>query len=246
MRFWIDRACLQNQQFLITGSLYHHICRVSKIKKGETFELFCEGSQKYKVFLSSVSAKQALAQVIKAYPVPPLKKPYLKLAISLPKLSKLESLLESAVQLGLKEIQPFVSDFSFLKKSSQLKPERYQRWQKIIDSHKALTARTEDLKIQPLKPLADLLFSKEDQILIAYENSKNSLKKILAQKSPKKPAPLNVWLFIGSEGGFSKSELENLKKIHPWAKDFSLGDQILKVETAGLVALSLLKYHYHL
>ena len=243
MRFWIDRACLQKDQFVIRGSLYHHICRVLKIKKGEAFELFCEGFQKYEVFLKSVSASQAVAQVLKAYPVPALKKPYLKLAVSLPKFSKFESLLENAVQLGVKEIQPFLSDFSFLKKISQLKPERYQRWKKIIESHKALTARTEDLKIQPLKPLSDLLFSKEDQILIAYENSKNFLKKILAQKA--KP-PLNVWLFIGSEGGFSKSELENFKKTHPWAKDFSLGEQILKVEIAGLFALNLLKYHYHL
>ena len=97
MRFWIDRACLEKDQFLIKDSLYHHICRVAKIKKGEAFELLCEGLQKYEVALSSVSSSKAKAKVLKTHPVPALKKPYLHLALSLPRLSKFESLIESAL-----------------------------------------------------------------------------------------------------------------------------------------------------
>ena len=114
-RFWIDRFSQTKETFIIKGPLYHHICRVCKIKKGEIFELFCEGQQKYQVTLSSISGSKAIAQIVKSFTVPALKKPYLYLAVSLPKLSKMDFLIEKSVELGVKKIYPFISHFSFLK-----------------------------------------------------------------------------------------------------------------------------------
>ena len=49
-----------------------------------------------------------------------------------------------------------------------------------------------------------------------------------------------IWVFIGSEGGFSPNEVSIFKSyhIHP----VTLGEQILKVETACLTVLGVLKY----
>ena len=241
MRFWIDRACLQGDQFLIKDSLYHHVCRVAKIKKGESFELFCEGSQKYQVVLSFVSSSKALADIVKTHSVPPLKKPYLRLALSLPRLSKMEKLIEMAATLGVKEIQPFVSEFSFFKDSSKLSLSRQKRWNKIVDHSLALSGRTESLNIQPLIPLSDIRVPKEDLALVAYEGDSSRLKEILKRSE----SPSFVWLFVGSEGGFSLEEIEKLTR-RSQALCFTMGEQILKVETACLFGLSVLKYHYHL
>ena len=243
MRFWIDRACLKGSQFLIKDSLFHHICHVAKIKKGETFELFCEGLQKYEVLLSSVSSSKATAEILKVQPVPPLKRPYLHLAFSLPRISKVPALIEKAVELGVKQIQPFTSDFSFFKDSSKLTSSRKERWDKIVDHSMALSGRTERLKIQPLISLFDIQIPKEDLALIAYEGDTKAfgLKEIL--KNHKKPS--SVWMFIGSEGGFSLEEIEKFSR-KSGAFCFTMGEQILKMETACLFALTVLKYHYHL
>ena len=243
MRFWIDRACLQGSQFFIKGSLYHHICRVAKIKKGQSFELFCEGLQKYEVVLSSTSSSRATADIIKAQPVPPLKKPYLCLALSLPRLSKMPALIEMAVELGVKEIQPFSSEFSFFKESSKLTVSRKKRWSKIADHSRALSGRTELLNIRPLVSLFDIQIPKGALALIAYEGTLKSphLKEILDQHK----TPSFVWLFVGSEGGFSFEEIEKFIYKNK-AVCFTIGEQILKVETACQFGLSVLKYHYHL
>ena len=243
MRFWIDRGCLQKNSFVIKGDLYRHICHVCKIQKGEGFYLFCEGLQKYEVFLESVSKNQAVAGILKAYPVPPLKKPYLNLAVSLPRLSSFECLIEHSVQLGVKRIQPFLSEFSFFKKKSELKPSRKKRWERIIHQNLALTGRTQKLLIQDLLPLSQICPSSSDQVFIAYESAQKSLKKTLS--ASKKQAG-ELWLFLGSEGGFSLRELENFQKNCPQAALFSMGEQILKVETAGLFGLCLLKHYYDL
>ena len=243
MRFWIDKAGLQGSQFLIKGSLYHHICRVAKIKKGEVFELFCEGLQKYQVVLSSVSSSMAKADILRAYPVPPLKKPYLHLALSLPRLSKMSALLQAVVELGVKEVQPFTSEFSFFKESAKLTARRQERWKKIVSHSLALTGRTEPLNIQPLIPLSKIQIPKGALALMAYEGKTNSV--TLKEALQKNNQPSSVWLFIGSEGGFSLAEVEDFIQNNP-AFCFTMGEQILKVETACLFGLSVLKYHYHL
>ena len=244
MRFWIDRVCLQDSRFLIKDSLYHHICHVAKIRKGETFELFCEGLQKYQVILSSVSSSRAFADIVRSYPVPPLKKPYLRLALSLPRLSKMEFLIEKAVELGVKEIQPFISEFSFFKESSKLGLSRQKRWNKIVAHSMALSGRTEPLRIQPLVSLSEIRVPEKDLALIAYEGKvlTKNLKEILNNQLSQ---PSSVWLFVGSEGGFSLKEIENfLQKSKAFC--FTMGEQILRVESACLFGLSALRYHYHL
>jgi 16S rRNA (uracil1498-N3)-methyltransferase len=53
-------------------------------------------------------------------------------------------------------------------------------------------------------------------------------------------AAQNIWIFIGSEGGFSQNEVELFKShgLNP----LSFGSQILRVETACLAAVSVIKY----
>ena len=242
MRFWIDRSSLKKDTFLIEGDLHHHICRVSGIKKGESFELFCEGLQKYKVCLIETSSKKAKAKIQEIFEVPALKKPYLNLACSLPRLNKLDKVIEKAVELGVKKFQPFVSDLSYFKSVEKIPEKRRLRWQKITEQALALSGRSEGLEILPPLLLEDIKLPKKDLCLLAYEGEKSSsLKNILKDN----PSPSDIWLFIGSEGGFSKKEVDQFC-LNNQVKSVSFGDQILRVETACLFGLSLLKYHYHL
>ncbi len=188
-----------------------------------------------------MSSSKALAQVLEAEPVPPLKKPYLHLALSLPRLSKIDSLIEKFVELGVKEFHPFTSAFSFFKKASSLSSARSRRWKKIVEQSLAVSGRTEPLLIHPCLPLEDIAVPREGLALMAYEGEAPSLLKWL-DSSKKPPA---VWLFIGSEGGFSQKEAEEFS-LRENGFVFSMGDQILKVETACLFGLSALKFYYHL
>jgi 16S rRNA (uracil1498-N3)-methyltransferase len=53
----------------------------------------------------------------------------------------------------------------------------------------------------------------------------------------------NIWVFVGSEGGFSDQEVEFFKENG--LKSSSLGDQVLRVETACLALVSILKYEFN-
>ena len=240
-RFWIDRSCLKDKEFIIKDSLYHHICHVCKIKKGEPFELLCEGLQKYKVILTNLSKNKAKAKIIDTKPVPALRQPYLNLALSAPRFSTMDFLIEKAVELGIKSFQPFLSEFSFIKKASKLSFGREKRWKKIVEQSLSQSGRTEAFVLHPLRQLKDISIPREDLAFMAYEGEKGETLPDLIQKKQKAKA---IWLFIGSEGGFSSQEAEDFSKKEN-AFICSLGDQILKVDTACLFGLSILKYHYH-
>ncbi len=259
-RFWIDRSCLQGEEIILKGSLFHHICRVSQIKQGEPFELFAEGLQKYTVILTSISHSRAFAKVVKIHPVPALPKPYIHLALSLPRFSKLDVIIEKAVELGVKEFHPFISSFSFINRASKFPAAKEKRLQKIIENSLALSGRTEEFKIHPICNFEDIKIPKNHLPFMAYEDrevsflketdssgklqsSSNGIKQVLSFLEKEGDDPEEVWLFIGSEGGFTLEEAKHFSQAGGYV--VSLGEQILRVETACLLGLSILKYHYH-
>ncbi len=259
-RFWIDRSCFQEEKIILKGSLFHHICRVSQIQKGEPFELFAEGLQKYTVVLTSVSHSRAFAKIVETHPVPSLAKPSIHLALSIPRFSKLDFILEKSVELGVKELHPFVSSLSFINKASQFPLAKKKRLQKIVESSLALSGRTEKLEIHPVCNLEDIQIPKNHRAFMAYEGGEGDslaetkaskkgnsfgvgIKQVLSFLEKQKDSSEEVWLFIGSEGGFTLEEAKRFFQSGGFV--VSLGEQILRVETACLLGLSILKYNYH-
>ena len=210
-RFWVDRRFLQGTHFILQGDLYRHITRVCRIKKGESFELLAEGVQKYQVQLVSTQSSKGLAHIEKTYRVPPLPKPEIHLALSLPRLKTADAVLERSVELGVKAFHPFVSEFSFFKSTLVFSEKKYKRWKSIVEAACAQSLRTEPLDIHPLTEFKRLLFPKGAEAWMAYEGL-NKAPYFNGQEPGKPFLPSQVWLFVGSEGGFSPTEAEFFSK----------------------------------
>ena len=147
------------------------------------------------------------------------------------------------MELGVKEFHPFISTFSFFKKTSQLSIKRETRWGKITEQSLALSGRTETMTLHPLQLLQEIKVPKQDLAFMAYEGKNQGIS--LTQLIKKNIKANAVWLFIGSEGGFSSKEAKEFASREN-AFVFTMEEQILRVETACLLGLSILKYHYHL
>lgn len=93
--------------------------------------------------------------------------------------------------------------------------------------------------VKDLKEVCNLL-SEYDIVLVAYEEERiNSLKKELRKiENPKEN--LKIAVVIGPEGGLEKQEVEELEKMG--AKVVTLGNRILRTETAPIVITSNIIY----
>ena len=82
------------------------------------------------------------------------------------------------------------------------------------------------------------MFTGFDLVLFAYENETESLKKTLQ----KCMADKKIAVVIGAEGGFEVIEAARIVSAGEFVKSVSLGERILRAETASLFLLSVLMY----
>lgn len=242
-RFWYPDQLAVQQTVELSGELFHHICEVCRFQVGDRFELLSPSQEAHLVELVSVGKKSAQARSLEARNLPQLARPWIHLCLSIPKFATLEGVLEKAVELGVHQVTPFFSDYSFVRTEQKITAEKLKRWQKIIVSACQQSGRGPLLYLNAPKPLKTLFDSFNPGAgirgLFAYEGQAGlSLSQRLKQLQIEKPQ--EIWVFVGSEGGFSRFEVESFKQrgLEP----VSMGEQILRVETACVALVSVIKY----
>src|SRR5690606_15378735 len=116
----------------IEGDLAHHLRDVCRLEEGREVELLSGDGKARRVRLESVSKREVVCRVLSFRELAPLPKPHIHLFVSIPQLPKLDWILEKSVELGAHTVTPFVSDFSFLRKESEISESRRSRWEKIV------------------------------------------------------------------------------------------------------------------
>jgi 16S rRNA (uracil1498-N3)-methyltransferase len=249
-RYWIEKKFITDTSAQIEGELFHHIFDVCREEVGSRFELITAEGQAAFVIVKTLSKKMAHAEILEFRKIEALKYPHLHLVLSIPRFNVFDAVIEKAVELGAHTIHPVLSDFSFIKNATSLPMQKHQRWDKIIRSATQQCGRGELMQISPLKSLKHFLHEMNPQqlkmCLFAYEGvPAKELKAELAQMQMHlKNGAKDIWFFIGSEGGFSTEEVNNFK--HLGISALSLGAQVLRVETACMAMISVLKYEFGL
>jgi 16S rRNA (uracil1498-N3)-methyltransferase len=141
----------------------------------------------------------------------------------------LELIVQKATELGVTSIVPLVTDRCQVRELRKV-----DRLQAIIKEACEQSERSFLPELAPVLSLKDLLKKPPQGLLLAgdprdYDASLSSLKK---------KGDLN--LIIGPEGGLNAEELEAIREAG--GKIFQLGTEILRMETAALAALSVLRY----
>ena len=159
----------------------------------------------------------------------------------LPKQDKMELIVQKAVELGAAQVIPVSTRRSVVKLDAKKAAKKTERWQEIARSAAKQAGRGYIPKVTPVMSYRDALeYAKElDVLLIPYElergmdETKSVIESIRSGQS--------VAVFIGPEGGLEREEVE--QALEHGAKAITLGRRILRTETAGLAALSILMFH---
>lgn len=246
-RYFIESPLIQDEKVSLRDELFHHIVDVCRNGLNSKFELITEDGSAHFGEIVSLTKKEALFEIKETRKAPTPQKPYIHLILSIPKIPTFETIIEKSVELGVTSIHLAYSDFSFFKKNQAFPSGKSDRWKKIVISATQQSGRGNLMQIQQPKPLKTCLeFIKQTPnslSVFAYEGSCDVRLKDYV-KSLGKNNIENVWIIVGSEGGFSDQEVLDLK-----SESFipvTLGNQILRVETACLALVSVLKYELDL
>jgi 16S rRNA (uracil1498-N3)-methyltransferase len=250
-RYWIPKAAIDGDRVRLTGDVLHHVRDVCRMHKGSKFEVIVEGGagsgtergQAHLVEIISENKAESVAVILETRIIPALPEPHVHLALSIPRFPVFEAVIEKSVELGVKSIHPFYSEFSFIRTKSDVFEKKKSRFEKIIQSATQQSGRGELMTIENPLSMADLLsdFNRLERAagLFAYEGpgvltAKEGVGQVAAG------SPKEVWVFVGSEGGFSEREVGIFQE--QGLKPVTLGPQVLRVETACVALVSIIKY----
>ncbi|MBC7421701.1 MAG: 16S rRNA (uracil(1498)-N(3))-methyltransferase [Bdellovibrio sp.] len=254
-RYWIDQSQIQmsasgENQVVFKDELFHHIFDVCRQEVGHHFEVLTNDSKAYLVEVTAKEKKQARAKILEERIIEKLPRPHIHLALSIPRYAVMDSVIERAVEMGVSSILPFYSDFSFIRKASNLPDGKQERWQKIVISASQQSGRGELMKIyEPVDwstALQQINPCDSRWCLFAYEGESvlNVNEHLKAKRKLIQTTPEDLWIIVGSEGGFSPAEVTQMQQLG--LDPVTLGSQILRVETACLTLVSILKYEFEL
>lgn len=238
--FFVDSRNRVNNLITINDNEnYRHIARALRARVGENLLLIDEAQIQYETRIVEINSNEIICEIEKSY----LSKRDLDFDLYLAQ-SPLRSdaqltIMEKATELGVRGVYPVITDNCALNKSVLEK--KRGKWQKVMYEASKQCERAKVPTCFDLTTLDEVLSKDFDKIMILAERSTEiSFKKYLRQNSIKKGEKLLV--VIGPEGGFSQKEFDYFRtKELPL---ISLGDLILKAETAVIVTLGDIVYEY--
>jgi 16S rRNA (uracil1498-N3)-methyltransferase len=155
----------------------------------------------------------------------------------------MDLIAQKCTELGISKITPIITDRVVVKGNETSEFKKVDRWNRIaLEACKQSKRSIIPTINQPIdfEPLLEELGS-YDLVVVPYENQENQGIKYVKSKVANKKIE-NVAIIIGPEGGFEENEIEALKDIGSYI--VTLGPRILRTETAGFTALSLIMYEF--
>lgn len=228
-RFFVEQ--IRRGTAEITGSDAEHLVRVLRVESGQRYEL----SDNKNVYLAEVeSARKGLVsfQVIEE-----IEKKNIPIAVTLSaalfKFDHFEWMIEKATELGVSVIRPFES-VRTERGLMQASVKRSARWERIAIEASQQSRRDHLPVIESAAPFAKILQSETAVRLFLDEQP--GARPLLACLPDKLNNQGPVELLVGPEGGWTEEEHDSA--IAKGWQGCSLGNTVLRAETAAIAAIS--------
>ncbi len=237
-QFFVAPEQIQGSEVTITGSDVNHIRNVLRMKIGEKVRISDNEGQDFYCEVAQIGSEEiSLAILAQAEDTEPSLK--ITLFQGLPKGDKMEQVIQKAVELGVTEIIPVAMKNCVVKLDEKRAKAKQARWQAIAQSAAKQSKRSLIPTVGEVMRFADAVAyaKKLDVRILPYENQRGlaHTREVFGRIEK----GTSVGIFIGPEGGYDSAEIALAKDDMEMV---SLGNRILRTETAGLCALSMLLY----
>lgn len=238
-KFFVKRNNIIKDKVIIEGDDVQHISKVLRLRKDDIIQV-CDGHlNEYICSIQEINKNNVVCLVKEKFKNENESDVSITLFQGLPKAQKMELIIQKGVEIGIKEFIPVITERVVVKTEGKDLKNKLERWNRIAyeaskQSNRGIVPEVKD--IIDFKDALELL-KEFDAVFVPYEKERSmGFKKALKDKKDIK----NVAVVIGPEGGFSEEEVKIFEE-----NGFvlvTLGPRILRTETAGLVASTIILY----
>ena len=240
-QFFVQPEQIQGKTIRITGSDVNHIKNVLRMKPGEEISVSngVDGKE-YRCGIESLGEYEILCTLrfIKEEGLELPSRIYLFQC--LPKSDKMELVIQKAVELGACAVIPVAAKRCVMKLDAKKEKNKLARWQQIAEAAAKQSRRRIIPEVTHVMSMKEAFsFAADmDVKLFPYELAEGMEQTRRLVDGVK--AGQSIAVFIGPEGGFEDSEVEEAQKAG--FTPITLGKRILRTETAGFTVLAWLMY----
>lgn len=232
--YYYDGELELGSEILFEGEEFHHMTNVMRARNGEKIILFNGNGIFYHAEINELAKKYAKIKVLSEEKSQNEPKMHLTVFQALAKGDKLSLIMQKITELGASELAIFDSEFCDVKANTT----RVDRLETIAISAAKQCKRASITKQSGVYKLSEVekMIPDFDAFYVAYENEDGF--SLAGDLIKNKQNLKNIALMIGAEGGFSEKEIEMLKAAG--AKIVSMGNRILRTETAAIAGTALI------
>lgn len=230
-RFYCNLPLATGAIINLPEAVARHV-QVLRMAVNDSIIVFNGGGGQYNARLVSIEKKQVQAELHLFDPLEVEPAYGITLAQALPEGTKMDWIVEKAVELGAAAIQPLAASRSVVRLSAERAAKKMEHWQGVMAAAAEQCGRN---RLPHLAEPADFMpwMRQQDmhrRILLSPRGTQS-----LADWARHQPAQA-LTLIIGPEGGLADAEEE--LAIAQGAICLSMGARVLRTETAGLAALA--------
>ena len=224
-RFYINQQ-IGKEVRIEDKELLHQWQKVFRLKASDRVILFNGGNTEYEGFFKILARNEAVIAVDKEREVKNPVNVELHIFQSIIKKDNFEFIVEKCTEIGASAFHPIISE------RSEKKSLNIERLNKIAKESAEQSGKTKLPEIFAPESLGKAIKDFDGELFVLDFDGETSLR---AERS--KPGE-KIGILIGPEGGWSENERIVFEEMG--IRSFSLGEQILRAETAAIVSSALI------
>lgn len=243
-RFFVNPADIHQNEVRFSKDHSHQIRRVLRLKEGDRVEVLDDSGTVFQVRVTPrAEGEHVIGEVISVEDHDTSADPVLTLFFGMTSREKVEWILQKGTEIGVSYFQPFISARTLVQ-TDVFTPNKVERWKRIIREAAEQCERVKLPVFDMPKSLDDCLSAASESAMfcmLAWEEQHETTATIRSALRDYSGQPIG--LFVGPKGGFSAEEVEKARKSG--CQIVTLGERILRMETAALVFPAIVLYELH-
>jgi 16S rRNA (uracil1498-N3)-methyltransferase len=240
-RFFVWPEDVGTQELRLRGDEADHLARVLRLGLGTQVVVFDGRGHEYVTVVERLDSEGVVCRILRDAVEQPSPAVSITLGQGLPKADKFDWVIQKTTELGVSDIVPLITGRVIPHVSELHLARKASRWQKLAREACKQSGRATVPHLWPPTPLKTFLAScqsAELKLMLWEGEDTSSLRTVLAASAPM----ASVALVVGPEGGLTPQEVTCGEAYGFLA--VGLGKRILRTETAGVVAVTLLQYRF--
>ena len=232
-RFFVDKSSFKGDKIVIEGIEHNHIKNVMRLNVGDSIVVVCGDDFDYYATITDMKKGETVVVITdkKENPYNPVHNVTVFQALT--KTDNMQLIVQKLTELGVTTFYPVITEFI----TSKDKMGKSDKLQVVSNQSIKQCKRSVPMLIENVIKFKDMVDMLSDYDIVFFANETEKLVSLQDKLAGVKG---KVAIIVGSEGGFSESEIDDLKL--PNVHSVSLGKRILRAETASIALTSVIMY----